>query len=91
MASFFCHVFGGTKRFRLERIVRARHALGSSLATAAIYLRAHRFIAVHSAALRILSDKPVGLSVLSTEFGIMPIALSSTVRAPNCSEKMPSQ
>ena len=22
MASFFCHVFGGTKRFRLERIVR---------------------------------------------------------------------
>ena len=22
MASFICHVFGGTKRFRLERIVR---------------------------------------------------------------------
>ena len=22
MASSFCHVFGGTKRFRLERIVR---------------------------------------------------------------------
>ena len=25
MASFFCHVFGGTKRFRLERIVRGAH------------------------------------------------------------------
>ena len=24
MASFFCHVFGGTKRFRLERIVRTQ-------------------------------------------------------------------
>ena len=28
MASFICHVFGGTKRFRLERIVRRPcHAL----------------------------------------------------------------
>ncbi len=26
MASFFCHVFAGTKRFRLERIVRAQLA-----------------------------------------------------------------
>ena len=24
MASFSCHVFGGTKRFRLERIVRTQ-------------------------------------------------------------------
>ncbi len=26
MAGFFCHVFAGTKRFRLERIVRAQLA-----------------------------------------------------------------
>ena len=28
MASYFCHVVAGTKRFRLERIVRPRSRLG---------------------------------------------------------------